>query len=63
MDEDEKKSINNDYMLIRNSGASKKKAIEELSQKYGRGYWSILRVVDGTTNRSTNKIEDQYSLL
>ena len=63
MDEDEKKSINNDYMLIRNGGASKKKAIEELSQKYGRGYWSILRVVDGTTNRSTNKIEDQYSLL
>ena len=34
-------------------GMSKKQSIQKLSEKFGRGYWSILRIVDGTTNKST----------
>ena len=33
-------------------GMSKKKSIQKLSEKFGRGYWSILRIIDGTTNKS-----------
>ena len=35
-------------------GITKKQSIELLSEKFGRGYWSILRIVDGTTNTSVS---------
>jgi len=37
---------------------SKKNAIEKISLKYGRGYWSILRIIDGTTNKSSLSIKE-----
>ena len=40
-------------------GMSKKQSIQILSEKYGRGYWSILRIVDGTTNKSASMSTDK----
>ncbi len=35
-----------------NQGMSKKHSIQVLSEKFGRGYWSVLKILDGTTNQS-----------
>ena len=44
-------------------GMSKKQSIQKLSEKFGRGYWSILRILDGTTNKSVvNNFEGQQEL-
>ena len=48
----EKQTIINEYLDLRSQGRNKKVSIDSLSVKFGRGYWSILRVVDGTTNKS-----------
>jgi len=49
--------IKKDYkILIKNN--SKKQAIDKLSKKYGRGYWSLLKIIDGTTNKSENRSKD-----
>ena len=45
-------------------GMSKKQSIQKLSEKFGRGYWSILRIVDGTTNKSaTDSFGRQHELI
>ena len=45
-------------------GMSKKQSIQKLSEKFGRGYWSILRIVDGTTNKSVaGKFDSQNELV
>lgn len=36
-------------------GMSKKGSIELLSKRFERGYWSILKMVDGTSNKSIKK--------
>lgn len=44
-------------------GITKKKSIQILSEKFGRGYWSILKIIDGTTNKSvSNSCKEQYEL-
>lgn len=52
---DEKKKINAEFKKIKARGLSKKQAIEDISKKYGRGYWSVLKIIDGTTNKSLKK--------
>jgi site-specific DNA-methyltransferase (adenine-specific) len=49
---DETERIVTDYNAFIKSGKTKKASINGLSEKYGRGYWSILRIIDGTTNKS-----------
>ena len=55
LQDDEKQSIVDDYADLVSNGHTKKKAIDQLSEKYGRGYWSLLRVIDGTTNKSVDQ--------
>jgi len=52
---DEKKKISAEFKKIKARGLSKKQAIEDISKKYGRGYWSVLKIIDGTTNKSLKK--------
>ena len=52
----ERRQILDAYYKTKNEATTKKKTIEILSQKFGRGYWSILRVIDGTTNKSTESL-------
>jgi len=40
------------YRVLAGKGATKKAALAKLSLKFKRGYWSLLRIVDGTTNKS-----------
>ena len=44
-------------------GMTKKKSIEILSENFGRGYWSILRIIDGTTNKRSSHIPNKISSL
>lgn len=53
--DEEKNKITEDYSKLINEGFTKKKSIEEVSGKYGRGYWSILKIVDGTENNSLSR--------
>jgi len=53
--EKKKKKINAEFKKIKARGLSKKQAIEDISKKYGRGYWSVLKIIDGTTNKSLKK--------
>ncbi|HOV12796.1 MAG TPA: site-specific DNA-methyltransferase [Spirochaetota bacterium] len=50
----EKDSIIADFNLLMSNGHLKKDAIENLSNKYGRGYWSILKIIDG--NKEANSL-------
>jgi len=52
---DEKKKISAEFKKIKARVLSKKQAIEDISKKYGRGYWSVLKIIDGTTNKSLKK--------
>ena len=52
---DEKKKISAEFKKIKARGLSKKQAIEDISKKYGRGYWSVPKIIDGTTNKSLKK--------
>ena len=54
----EKQSILTEYWRLRSQGGSKKGAIDELSMKFGRGYWSILRLVDSAVDKSIGAAED-----
>ncbi len=49
---EEQKQVSESHFCNLHRGMSKKQSIEKLSEKFGRGYWSILRIVDGTTNKS-----------
>ncbi len=40
------------FAEFRMAGFTKKAAIEKLSEEFGRGYWSLLKLIDGTTNKS-----------
>ena len=54
LSDDEKQAIVEEYRDLRYRGQNKKMSIDTLSLKFGRGYWSILRLVDGTTNKSAD---------
>jgi len=43
---DEKNNILNDFKHLKKKTNSKKTIIDKLSIKYGRGYWSILKIID-----------------
>lgn len=57
--QEEREAFLQDYLLLRRSGNSKKEAIETLTSKTGRGYWSLLKMVDGTTNKSIDDKDAQ----
>ena len=44
--------IRQEYKILMKKGETKKKAIDKISHEIGRGYWSILKIIDGTTNKS-----------
>ena len=50
----ERKAIVAAYSDLRKKQLGKKQAIDELSKQFGRGYWSLLKLVDGATNLSVN---------
>ena len=57
--QDEKNEIKFKFIEMRSKGLSKKDSIEKISKSTGRGYWSILKMIDGTTNKSTfNLLQD-----
>ncbi len=43
--DDEKKQLVREYVLLKSTGLTKKNTINKLSNKYGRGYFSILNVL------------------
>ena len=44
-------------------GMAKKQSIHVLPEKFGRGYWSVLKIIDGTTNKSaTSNPYDQQEI-
>lgn len=51
----ERKKIVFEYKKYREKGLNKKETIEKLTIQIGRGYWSILKIIDGTTNKSLKK--------
>ena len=60
---EDQKQISISHARHLNRGMSKKQSIQKLSEKFGRGYWSILRIVDGTTNKSAaNSLSRQHNL-
>ena len=60
---EERSTIIDEFSALRDKGLTKKAAIENVSVKFGRGYWSILKIVDGTTNRSTTNDEGMHPTL
>jgi len=46
---EEKANILGTYAQLREKGANKKNALHTLSEQFGRGYWSLLRIIDGRT--------------
>ncbi|MDR3111024.1 MAG: site-specific DNA-methyltransferase [Planctomycetaceae bacterium] len=52
---EEKEAIVAEYLSLIANGFNKKNSIERISEKFGRGYWSILQMVDnGTLTYSIN---------
>ncbi len=43
---EEKARIRSDFDILTEKGKLQKDAIDDLTQKYGRGYWSILRIIN-----------------
>lgn len=59
----ERDSIRQMYKSLVEKGYTKKRAIDDITNKVGRGYWSILKIIDGTTNKSTlTKVNIQNEL-
>ena len=54
----EKQSIISEYRRLRGRGGNKKGAIDALSAQFGRGYWSILRLVDGAADNKAAIVDD-----
>jgi site-specific DNA-methyltransferase (adenine-specific) len=57
--DEERRFIVKEYQSLRRCGNQKKEAIGKLTDKSGRGYWSLLKIIDGTTNKSTNNMAKQ----
>jgi len=53
--EDEINTIKNDYKHHFQKGFTKRKAIEKVSEKHGRGYWSILNIIEQNNTIENNK--------
>jgi site-specific DNA-methyltransferase (adenine-specific) len=59
LSDEEKLQITCDYGSFFQGGCSKKAAIDKLSEKYGRGYWSILNIIDSNNNTFRNTLCDK----
>ena len=57
LSEKEKVDICAAFSALQSRGMTKKASINALSEQFGRGYWSILKIIDGTTNRSAGSSE------
>ena len=53
---EEKKQIISDFNELQQKGFSQKRACDTISEKYGRGYWSILNIVGNSNQRIENKL-------
>ena len=58
LSDEEKADIIKKFNVLIRTGSNKKQSIEKISQETGRGYWSILKMVDGTTNKSVKDESD-----
>lgn len=61
--DDEKKSVLAEYDDLRQQGKSKKEALDVLTKKMGRGYWSLLKIIDGTSNKSIGQKNPQVEMI
>ena len=52
---EERATIVKAYADLREGGANKKDALDTLSEQFGRGYWSLLRIIDDATNGRAKK--------
>lgn len=60
IDDQEKNEILKDYLSLSNYGNSKKEIINQLSEKYKRGYWSLTNIIDELNLKET--IENKNNL-
>jgi len=51
---EETKQIISEFIILQQKGVSQKNACDKISEKYGRGYWSILNIVGN--NHIENKV-------
>jgi site-specific DNA-methyltransferase (adenine-specific) len=49
LNDDELQKIMSDFLTLSQKGFSKKDAISSLSEKYGRGYWSLTNIIKSTS--------------
>lgn len=54
-------NITKEFARLMLRGSTKKNAIAALTDKYGRGYWSIHNIVDGSTNKSPDAYQSENS--
>jgi len=55
IDDQEKNEILKDYLNLSDNGNSKKEIINQLSEKYKRGYWSLTNIIDEWNLKETVK--------
>ena len=53
---EETRQIISEFYLLQQKGISQKHACDTISEKFGRGYWSILNIVGNSNNRNENKV-------
>ncbi|MYB35414.1 MAG: site-specific DNA-methyltransferase [Gammaproteobacteria bacterium] len=54
----DQEQISKSHIIHLNRGMSKAQSIETLSEKFGRGYWSILRIIDRSVNVNVANVFD-----
>jgi site-specific DNA-methyltransferase (adenine-specific) len=57
--EDELQRIVSDYLMLSKKGLSKKSAITSLSDKYGRGYWSLTNVLKERSSIPATRVREK----
>ncbi len=55
----ERELLRREYEMLRRGGGKKRDVLAALANKSGRGYWSLLKIIDGTTNKSTGRKDTQ----
>jgi len=54
------RQIISDFNLLYQNGVSQKSACDKISEKYGRGYWSILNIIGNNGNSIENKVVNLF---
>lgn len=62
INDNERSAIIAEFEDFRKKGHGKREAIEKITKKFGRGYWSLLKIIDGTTNKSKTRVKDDLNL-